>query len=95
MYNHTLRKTIRHAKYKFYKDMCYEYRCQTKKLWSLINDIAGKTKDKSGLIQYLKIDSVKEYNAQKISNKFAEYFAGVGKKFAKKLPQQRNLSYTT
>ena len=32
-YNIVLRKTIRHAKLKFYWDMCYEYRSQTKKLW--------------------------------------------------------------
>ena len=32
-YNNALRKTIRHAKLKFYRDMCYEYQSQTKKLW--------------------------------------------------------------
>ena len=41
-YNHKLHKFIRHAKSKFYSDMCYEYRCQTKKLWGLINEISGK-----------------------------------------------------
>ena len=43
-YNNVLRKTIRHAKLKFYRDMCYEYRSQTKKLWGLINEIAGEKK---------------------------------------------------
>ena len=81
-YNCVLHKSIRHAKSKFYHDMCHEYQCQTKKLWRLINEISGKSNDKSGLIQYLKIDGVKEYNSQNISNKFAKYFAEVGKKLA-------------
>ena len=51
--------------------MCYEYRSQTKKLWGLINKIAGKN-NKSGLIEYLKINEVKEYSAEKISNRFAK-----------------------
>ena len=42
-YNNVLHKTIRHVKLKFYQDMCYEYRSQMKKLWGLINEIAGKT----------------------------------------------------
>ena len=89
-YNNVLRKTIRHAKLKFYRDMCYEYRSQTKKLWGLINEIAGKKNNKSGLIEYLKINEEKEYNALKISNSFAKYFAGVGKQFASKIPKPVN-----
>ena len=84
-YNQLLRKTIRHAKSKFYNDMCCEYKCQTKKLWGLINEISGKKNDKTGVIEFLKIDGVKEYNAYQISNRFAKYFAGVGKKFAAKI----------
>ena len=52
-YNNTLHKTLRQAKKKFYTDMCYEYKCQTKKLWGLINEISGKKNDKTGLIEYL------------------------------------------
>ena len=84
-YNNTLRKTLRQAKKKFYIDMCHEYKRQTKKLWGLINEISGKKNDKTGLIEYLQINGVKEYNSEKISNRFASYFAGVGKKFASKI----------
>ena len=86
-YNNVLHKMIRHAKVQFYQSMCYEYRTQTKKLWGLINEIAGKHSNKTGLIEYLKIDDVKEYSAKKISNRFAKYFAGVGKHFANKIPK--------
>ena len=85
-YNSLLRKTIRTAKMKFYNDMCCEYKSQTKKLWGLINEIAGKKNDKSGAIEYLDIDGIREYNAQTISNKFAKYFSEVGKQFSNKIP---------
>ena len=84
-YNCVLCKTIRHAKSKFYHDKCHEYQSHTKKLRRLINEISGKKNDKSGLIEYLKIDGVKEYNSQNISNTFAKYFAEVGKIFASKI----------
>ena len=86
-YNNVLRKTIRYAKVQFYTNICHEYKTQTKKLWKVINEIAGKKSDKSNLIEYLTIDNIKEYGAKKISNRFAEYFAGVGKHFAEKIPK--------
>ena len=58
-------------------------------MWRLINEISGKSNDKSGLIEYLKIDGVKEYNSQNISNKLAKYFAGVGKQFASKIKSSK------
>ena len=85
-YNNRLRKTIRCAKVLFYQNKCQEYKTQTKKLWKIINEIAGKHSNKSSLIEYLKIGNVTEYNAKKISNRFAKYFAGVGKCFAEKIP---------
>ena len=85
-YNSTLRKIIRRAKSTFYKDKCKEFKTQTKKLWRLINKIAGKKNDKSNLIEYLKIGGIQTYNATKISNSFAKYFSEVGKKFADKIP---------
>ena len=60
-YNNTLHKTLRKAKVAFYKDKCKEFKTQTKKLWRLINEIAGKKNDKSNLIEYLKIDDIQVY----------------------------------
>ena len=85
-YNSLLRKTIRAAKVKFYNDMCCEYKSQTKKLWGLINEIAGKKNDKSGVIEYLNVDGIREYKAQTISNRFAKYFSEVGKQFSNRIP---------
>ena len=86
-YNKVLCKTIRQAKVQFYQNMCHEYQTQTKKLWGVINEIAGKHTNKTCLIEYLKINDVKEYSADKICKRFAKYFAGVGKQFASKIPK--------
>ena len=88
-YNALLRKTIRTAKVKFYKDMCWEYKEQTKKLWGLINEISRKKNDKTGAIEYLNIDGIKEYSSRGICNRFAKYFAEVGKNFSKKIPTSK------
>ena len=58
-YNKSLRQIIRRTKSSFYKDMCHEYRFQTKKLWGLINEISGRTNDKSSLIDYISINGVR------------------------------------
>ena len=57
-----------------------------RRLWGLINEISGKKNDKTGAIEYLDIDGIREYSAHRICNRFARYFAGVGKKFSEKIP---------
>ena len=88
-YNRCLRRAIRTAKRLYHYNKCYEYRNDTKKLWKVINEIIGKNSDKSGTIDYLKIDSIKEYGAKRISNSLANYFSNVGRQFAEKIPKPR------
>ena len=85
-YNRELRKIIRNTKRDYYCNKCIEVKSQTKKLWGLINEISGKKRDKSTLIEYLHIGDIREYGAKQISNTFAKYFSQVGKKFAGKIP---------
>ena len=73
----------------YHCNKCYEYRKDTKKLWKVINEIIGKNSDKSGAIDYLKIDGIKEYSAKQISNSLANYFSNVGRQFAGKIPKSR------
>ena len=89
IYNSTLRQIIRHTESSFYQDMCHAYRSQSKKLWGLINEISGKTNDKTSLIDYIKIDGICEYNSMKICNTFGNYFSTVGKSFANKIPTSK------
>ena len=55
-----------------------------KKMWDMINKINGKIKDKSCVIDHLKIENIKLHKGKEISNQFAKYFSNVGKNFALK-----------
>ena len=80
----------RHAKLSYYGEKCRTYKYNTKKLWGIINEISVRHNDKSRLIDCLKINSVLEYDAAKITNKFGEYFSSVGKDFAKKVSKPKH-----
>ena len=75
----------RQSKCMYYGEKCMSFRHNTKKLWSVINDISAKQNDKSSLIDCLRISNVLEYDANKIANKFGEYFASVGKSYSDKV----------
>ena len=85
-YAKLLKKILRQAKKVYYEERCNLYKSNTKKLWSTIHEVCGKHNDKSSMIDYLTIEGIKTYDADKISNQFAMYFSSVGKKFANKLP---------
>ena len=58
-------------------------------MWKVINKIIGKNSDKSGTIDYLRIDGIKEYDAKRILNSLAKYFSNVGRQFAEKILKPR------
>ena len=70
----------------YYESKCEEYKFNTKKLWNVINEVCSKTNDKTSTIEYLKINNLHEYNADKISNHLGKYFSSVGRVFADKIP---------
>ena len=80
-----LKRLNRQAKQMYYGEKCTSFRHNTKKLWSIINAISAKRNDKSSLIDCLSINNVLEYDANKIANKFGEYFASVGKAYSDKV----------
>ena len=50
--------------------------------------------DKTSAIEYLNINSVREYSPEKICNHLGNYFSGVGKQFAKRINQSdKPISY--
>ena len=83
----SLSKVKRSAKRMYYEGKCLEYRNNTKKLWQIINEVSGRTNDKTSLIDYITINEVRVYQGPKIANHFAQYFSSVGKKFAEKIPK--------
>ena len=94
-YSKALNRIKRRAKKSYYETKCKEYKHNTKKLWNVINEVCGKANDKTSVIEYLNINNIREYNADKICNHFGNYFSGVGKTYAERidLPNTHISSY--
>ena len=71
----------------YYKNKCSEFRDNSKKLWSMINNITGKTNDKTSLIECIKVDNIEYYDGLGITNSLCKYFANVGENFSSKIPK--------
>ena len=75
-----------HRKVSFYKEKCSEFKTNSKHLWSLINNIKGKTHDKQCVISKLSVGHIEECNSKIIANRLAQHFPGIGKSYAEKIP---------
>ena len=80
-----LNKLKRNSKLFYYRNKCVEYKSNTKKLWQIINEVSGKIKDKSTVINCIKINNVKTYSSTKITNEFGKYFSEIGETFANRI----------
>ena len=80
-----LNKLKRKSKLYYYRFKCVEYRNNAKKLWQIINEVSGKIKDKSTVINCIKIDNVKTYSSIKITNEFSKFFSEIGENFANRI----------
>ena len=58
----------------------------------MINRITHKINDKSGIIDYLKIDNIETYDTKLITEEFAKHFSTVGTKYASQI-KASNLSF--
>lgn len=90
IYRNILNTLKRQCRETYYKDKCYEYRRNMKKLWNLINEVIQKHNDKSSVVESLKIGNITIYNKREISNQFGRYFSSVGHKFASKIRAPKN-----
>ena len=82
-YNTLMKKN----KFKYYNELLYRYKNDSKKTWSLLNTIIKKSKNKSSISDVFKIDNKTINNPKTISNEFCKYFSEVGNTFASKIPQ--------
>ena len=58
-------------------------------MWELINQVIGKTSDKSTVISYIKVNEIEILNEKAIANEFGKYFSNVGKDFAGKVKNSK------
>ena len=89
-YKRILQQVKRKTKLHYYRSRCKEFKNDTRKLWSSINTITGRTKKRETIIESLKIDNIKTSNSSKITNELSTYFANVGKQFVHKIPNGKH-----
>ena len=108
-YKNPLERTKHYVKLEYYRTKCTEFRSNTKKLWGMINKIAGKANDKSTVINCIKVDAIEHYDATGITNNLGKYFSSVGESYANsitnssipinihinKMPQNQNSMFMT
>ena len=79
-----LRKVKRFAKKSYYLNMCVDFRANTRELWKTINQVIGRTSDKSTCIQELKANNLMLIRKKDIVNELGKFFSTMGEKFAKR-----------
>ena len=90
-YCNVLKRAKRASHETYYVKRCYELGSNTKKLWSMINNITGKVNDKTCVISEISVDSIAHKNATDIANILGEQFANVGKAYAKKIKSNTDI----
>ena len=88
-YKKILDKLKRKAKHDFYFNKCVEYKSNVKKMWELINQVIGKTSDKTSVISYIKVNDLEILNEKAIANEFGKYFSNVGRTYAKNVKNSK------
>ena len=87
-----LRSLKRKAKLDHFRNLLNEYRNDSKRLWSTINSLTGKIKNKNDSLEYITINGIKNYNKQNIANGFCDFFSNIGNKLASNIDKS-NKSY--
>ena len=84
-YHKLLQRIKRAARQKYYRDLCIEFRNNSKKLWKVINSLTCKTKNKNDLVECLKLENIEITQQKEIATEFAKHFSSVGERFANKI----------
>ena len=88
-YRNTLRKILRYSRINHYILKCNEYKHESKKLWSLMNEVIKKEKNKTNVISYLQVENRLIRNPKGIAKEFNQYFSNVGKTYANKVRKSK------
>ena len=67
----------------YYHLKCESYKSNTKKLWSLINQMITKVKHKGSIIPFITVDGIKYNKPKTIADKFGEFYSQLGSTLAK------------
>ena len=74
-YQNKFNKTKRSMQKLYYTTRANDFTKDSKKLWSLINNVIKRTKDKGSIIPQITIDGMKTSNPMKIANEFGRFYS--------------------
>ena len=89
-YRNHLQRIKRQSKREYYQSKCKEYKKETRRLWTVINDITGRNIKKETMIQTLKVGNTITKKADEITQTFSKFFANVGREYAEMIPKSEN-----
>ena len=69
----------------YYTCKCAEFKENSKKLWSQINNTISKEKHKGSIITSITVDGLKQYRPKDIANSFSKFYSELGSNLAKKI----------
>ena len=79
----------RFAKKKYYNDKIAEFKHNSKKLWSTLNEIIGRKNDKSSISDTFLVEDKPVTDPHTICNEFCKYYSSIGHNFASKIPDSK------
>ena len=87
-YKKTLDMVIKQAKNGYYNTLIREAGADTRKLWSILNEIIDRKQCRHKMPNRFWIDGKSIRNKKNIANAFNAYFASIGKEMADQLPNE-------
>lgn len=84
-YNSLLKKIIRHAKTSYHENSFSKCQNNSKKTWSLLNDLLAKNNKSKEIPKSFVHNNIEINNDNEISNKFNDFFVETGPNLARKI----------
>ena len=88
-YRSLFNKLKRLSKKQYYADRLLKIGNDGKKIWLLMNQLIGRSHDKSKGIEKLELDNIVVTDKKEIANSFSSYFANIGKQYADRIPRSK------
>ncbi len=80
----------RYAKKAYYNNKIVQFKNDSSKLWKILNEVIGKSNNKSGISDIFVVNGKHVTNPNEIANHFCSYYTNVGHEFAAKIPSSKN-----
>ena len=84
-YQNKLNTTKKSMQKLYYITRASDFAKDSQKLWSLINNVIKRTKDKGSIISQITIDGMKTSNPEKIANEFGKFYSTLGNNLASQI----------